>query len=546
MVRQILQLLPRFVNGCLETNTSPLSSVSSTDSRQKRQELTSRIRHDAREQMLTRVRRVETTTQESTSRTEASAKMAMAIYNIPKYVEDLRSGDLAVVRDAALHIRDLMSIDESPPTNELIQAGAVPALVDALKLGDENIQLEAAWSLTNIASGRSEHTASVVAAGAIPIFVELMRSSSVTVREQAVWALGNIAGDSAAFRDEIISTGAIDTLLGICHERGKIGMLRNATWTLSNFCRGTPAPDFAVVSRALPTLQCMVNFNDNDIIADACWALTYLSDSNTIGNEELAQFQIQAIIEAGVVPKLVEHLDNPSVYVVTPALRALGNLATGTDLQTDILLQARILSPLLKLLHSPRRGLRKESCWTISNITAGPVNQINAVLKADIFPTLIEIMRSQDYDVRKEATWAVTNAIASRYEVVIRYLVDYSVIVPLTEMLDAGVPEPRVLSSILEAIRLILIIGASDAKAAGKETNVYADFLEGCGGVEKVSDLQQHTDPSVANAAYDIIATFFLGDSDDADATAPEINDEGTFSFGTGAGSPGSQNDFQF
>lgn len=126
----------------------------------------------------------------------------------------ITSGDEQKQYEATVQFRKLLSIERNPPIQQVIATGVVPMFVQLLhRVHNPILQFEAAWALTNVASGSSDQTRHVIDVGAVPVFIQLLGSSSEEVREQACWALGNIAGDSPMFRDSVLSCSILPPLL---------------------------------------------------------------------------------------------------------------------------------------------------------------------------------------------------------------------------------------------------------------------------------------------------------------------------------------------
>jgi importin subunit alpha-1 len=421
--------------------------------------------------------------------------------------------------------RRMLSAEHNPPVQAVLDAGALPYFVNLLSHFDPDVQFEAAWAITNVAS--TEHTASVVECNAIPFLVGLLMSVNPNVREQCAWCLGNIAGDSPKLRDTVLRAGAMEPLLENIKDAANASLLNNAVWTLSNFCRGKPQPELDLVAPALPVLAALVmNPPNPEALLDACWAISYLSD----GSDD----RIQAVMDARVPAEefenvtmtqtLVKLLDHENTAIVTPALRVLGNFVSGSDTQTQAVLDAGVLKMAFKLFKSSKRSIRKETFWLLSNVAAGTPQQINAIVRSQAhLQHAVLSMQNAEFEIRKEAMWVVNNIITGGTDEHVILVCTMGAIASLSSMLTVN--DPKVLEVVLDALEKIFLVGEK------REKN-YTTLFDEADGIDRLEALQEHENEEVYEKAINLLELFFgASDENENENLAPQ-SDGNTFSFG--------------
>ncbi|CAO1398039.1 unnamed protein product [Diamesa serratosioi] len=489
--------------------------------RRRRNEVNVELRKNKREDSIQKRRNI------LTSGTSDEDDL-LSVASLKKLVQSAgNDGDPEEQLQAVQTARRLLSSDRNPPIDDLIKSGILPILVRCLER-DENqmLQFEAAWALTNIASGTSSQTNLVVNAGAVPLFIRLLMSPAATnVCEQAVWALGNIIGDGPLLRDYCINLGVVKPLLSFIKPEIPISFLRNVTWVIVNLCRNKdPPPQISTILEILPALSVLIHNPDVNILVDTVWALSYLTDG---GND-----QIQMVIESDVVPHLTLLLSHCEVKVQTAALRAVGNIVTGSDEQTQTVLNYNALSHFPDLLCHPKEKIRKEAVWFLSNITAGVQSQVQAVIDAGLLPQIIENLRKGEFQTQKEAAWAISNLTISGNKDQVAQLIQAGAIPPFCDLLRCH--DTQVINVILDGINNML-------RMAGPHAEQIANLIEECDGLAKIEDLQNHENVEIYKLAYDIIEQFFSDEVGD-DELQPQVADDGGFQF-----NPNNQNsEFNF
>ena len=132
-----------------------------------------------------------------------------------------------------------------------------------------------------------------------------------------------------------------------------------------------------------------------------------------VGIRKLLSLQntpIQELIDMGIIPELIQLLDNSPAEFQYDALWCLTNIASGTSDQANNIVVKGGIPKIIKLLDSSIEEIKIQATWLLGNLSSDSLKIRDALIKEKAFDKLITVLAStNDKQLIKQATWALSN-----------------------------------------------------------------------------------------------------------------------------------------
>jgi vacuolar protein 8 len=253
--------------------------------------------------------------------------------------------------------------DPLPDDNrqQLVNAGAIPVLVQLLSSTDVDVQYYCTTALSNIAVDASNRAKLAQTEGRlVGSLVHLMESSSPKVQCQAALALRNLASDER-YQLEIVRARGLPSLLRLL-QSSYLPLILSAVACIRNISIH-PANESPIIEAGfLRPLVDLLGSTDNDEIQ--CHAISTLRNLAASSDKNK-----QLVLEAGAVQKCKQLVLNVRLPVQSEMTAAIAVLALSEELKPH-LLNLGVFDVLIPLTESDSIEVQGNSAAALGNLSS--------------------------------------------------------------------------------------------------------------------------------------------------------------------------------
>jgi len=397
----------------------------------------------------------------------------------------------------------------------IVQLGFVDFMIESLDhIQDSQIIYDICWGITNLSSGTHEMCAYIVARGVIEKLSRVIDSTDSRVTNQSIWALSNLATDCFEFRHKILELTVVDSLMSfLAQNQDNSKYLQNLAWFLSNIFRPNSKQnvDQGLIRKFLPLLFNVVQLNNLAARKDSALAICHIAQTGYENIELIIKYQLHEFMFN------IAYNSNNTEFLM-PVLRFFGSMSFSSDEHTQILLEKDIKVLLIKTLNSKCPELIRDSLWIMSNMAAGTIEQIDYIFDLELIRENVLNHLDNDSHLKSkiviEIFYFLHNILVTHCGKSAVSLLNNNVtfLEHMRELLTS--PNAEMISIALQVLFYVLRI-TTDYSPYSLEDLLLS--IEEKGILDLLESLQLHANQQIYQKSYEIAATFFSEEENQAD-----------------------------
>ena len=246
--------------------------------------------------------------------------------------------------------------------------------------------------------------------------------------------------------------------------------------------------------------------NDKEILIPALNAL------------QTVTFKFSNTIEKvlSLAKKLFFYLESNDILIAMPALKTVGNIICGTDLECQSLINLGVIDRLISCLDHKNNEFKKEAALSIGNIIAGTNDQMIAMISNPRL-SIGKILKSDYARLRQEGLHCIQSVIAKKYKPMIMALIEQNI---LKDMFLLFTDED--VRIVLHTLYLLDVLVRYLKQTFNKEEwNALIKKVEQFDGLNALIELENNCSSKIYTKVKEIYDLFNLGNTEEISTQRP-------------------------